>query len=94
MKINMSYAAEPNRWAAEPGKEISMELCSISKQPYDECDGNHEGECVWQCGDCGGNVYNCSCPNPILSWALDPRRNGAQRPLQSDWDAATANAAR
>ena len=54
-----------------------MELCSISGQPYDECDGTHEGECVWQCGDCGGNVYNCICPNSIPEWAIDPRRNGA-----------------
>jgi hypothetical protein len=39
-----------------------MELCGISGQPYDECDGLHEDECVWQCGQCGGNVYNCICP--------------------------------
>lgn len=55
-----------------------MELCGISGQPYDECDGLHEDECVWQCGQCGGNVYNCICPNEkIPEWALDPRRNGA-----------------
>ena len=40
-----------------------MELCGISGQPLDDCDGLHEGECVWQCGQCGGNVYNCICPN-------------------------------
>ncbi len=39
-----------------------MELCGISGQPYDECDGLHEDECVWKCGQCGGNVYNCICP--------------------------------
>ncbi len=55
-----------------------MELCGISGQPYDECDGLHEDECVWQCGQCGGNVYNCICPNEkIPEWAIDPRRNGS-----------------
>ena len=50
-----------------------MELCATSNLPYDDCDGNHEGECVWKCGTCGGNVYNCTCPDPIPAWALDPR---------------------
>ena len=55
-----------------------MEVCGISGQPYDECDGYHEGECVCHCGNCGGNVYNCICPDPIPHWALDPRRSAAQ----------------
>ena len=52
-----------------------MEICAISNQLYDDCDGNHEGACIWKCGDCGGNVYNCVCPNPVPAWALDPRRS-------------------
>ena len=56
-----------------------MELCAISGLPYDECDGNHEGECVWKCSDCGGNVYTCICPNPVPDFALDPRRNAAPK---------------
>lgn len=39
----------------------NFELCGISGQPLDDCDGTHEGECQWQCGACGGNVYNCIC---------------------------------
>lgn len=36
------------------------ELCSVSGNLYDQCDGL-DHECVWQCGTCGGNVYNCIC---------------------------------
>lgn len=49
-----------------------MELCGISGQPLDECDGLHEGDCVWQCGDCGGNVYNCVCPPNNACTGLAP----------------------
>jgi hypothetical protein len=39
------------------------ELCGISGEPLDECVGTHEDECVWRCDECGGNSYNCICPN-------------------------------
>lgn len=44
-----------------------MEFCSISHVPFDECDQLHEDDCVWQCGDCGGNVYNCICDQQSFS---------------------------
>lgn len=67
----LGCAYEPINW-----NEAKMDLCSISHMPYDECDGNHEDECKWQCGECGGNVYNCTCDEKP-DWTLDPRRNGA-----------------
>lgn len=49
-----------------------MELCAISNMPYDECDSAHEGECVWLCGDCGGNVYTCVCEDNIPEFFGSP----------------------
>lgn len=74
---------------------MDFELCSISMEPYDECDGLHEGKCVWLCGQCGGNVYNCICPNTTIpEFALDPRVNGAveQMPGSADhWHRVSSN---
>jgi hypothetical protein len=37
------------------------DLCGISQLPYDDCDGQHDGECQWKCGTCGCNWATCEC---------------------------------
>jgi hypothetical protein len=49
-----------------------MDMCGISNRPWDECDQMHEGECVWMCGTCGGNVYNCICDEHEPEFIGDP----------------------